>query len=311
MPVESLTVCLLKKLELETFFRPSGLFEILGAICQEGNQAEKTQLLRQDDYMAICHKLQHALTRLLSYNVANENLAAAAIRWPQLFQGATVRFLPSIDPKPHAFDNFRMLGTKAMLQDLGFDNEFIKDATPLWPRLSYRRNGCIEDIRNQRKVHAEIQLWSHIKHDTFIPFRLRKPRTDNSSPMRRIIGVSKLTCRLCHWYFKGLGPDLVAIRSSSLNVYHRWALPTSLPSEDITEGFCSRLHSELESVLRGEEVKRTETDTDSQPNSARPHAFPEGSSDGSSDSNSSGVWSGGECGTLSVESDSEVEKVEM
>lgn len=253
--------------------------------------------------------------RILSYNDAVENFAATALRWPSLFRDVAVTCLPSIGPKPYRFYNFAQLGTKKVFHELRFYSRVTKNATKRWPGLDAKINKYGPHVVSERGVHAEIQLWNHVKESlpNFFPFHPDRPLAYKASSSHRVvIGVSKLTCRLCHWFFRGAETrQLVVIRSSSLNIYHRWALPSLLSARGIPKELCNEVDSELSRILisRGK-VHRTETDTDSEPNSPRSVTFSDESSPDTSDHHASGVSSDEERATSFTESAPDLEKAD-
>lgn len=307
--VVDLTLDFMRKLESERSLPMRGIFGCLDILLTNKTQVHKTH------YLAQWHKLQHALKRLLSLHDTIEVFAARAKEWPQLFKDATVHFLRSKKPKAYKFNEDVHLNS--FLQSLRFDAETTRK-TKSRGVLEKELNKCIQGIpgrKNKRQVHAEIQLWTYItkmrSSSGFVPFRPGRAHTTEDAATRRIvIGVSKLTCRLCHWFFQGIGPDPVVIRPSSLNVYHRWALPYLPPDSEITTRLYDELGHESSSLLGGRNAHRTETDTDSEPNTPGIFMFSGESSKTPSELSTSGIWSDADLSTSSIESGPELGKVE-
>lgn len=232
--------------------------------------AEKDIKLGQNHYLTVCHRLWHAMKRVLSYNDGVVNFATTSMRWPNLFKGVTVELLPCINPEPHRFSEIGKLNAEKGFSELNLDINDVNRTRDKWPGLDCELNKCGQDLLdNKRRVHAELQLWGHIKQlPNFVPFYPAKTHAHESlSEGRVVIGVSKPTCFLCHLFFQEAGAELLVIRSSSMNVYHRWALSQSLSAEGIPRMLYDKVDGELSRVLEGREIRRTETDTDSEPNS--------------------------------------------
>lgn len=297
--------------------KPSNIFDLLDTLVSTGKQAENNMPLGRDNYLAICHKLRHALRRITSYHDAAENLVATARKWPQLFQGATVDFHSSIDPKLYISGKLFELEIEELLREIGLKCDVEKVARD-WPALADERNKRVQDVLSQSRTHAEIQLWAHIRRiSAFVPFRPGRTYASEAATRRRtVIGVSKLTCLLCHWFFQEVGLENIVIRSSCLNVYHRWTLPELSPDSDITSRLNDRLSHELSTVLsiKGHgRIRRTETDTDSQPKSPSTFIDSDESSCEASEPNASESEVSSEKGQSisSVESDLDIVKADM
>lgn len=258
-------------------------------------------------HLVIWHRIQHALNRILSLQDSFRILTATAIEWPQLFKDVTITFLPTA-PQPYSIGNFYRRELQELLQELGFDKD-TSDADSMWPGLLKMLD--TRSATNGRQAHAEIQLWSHINDHIpeIVPFRPDRPGVYDPTH-RLVIGVSKMTCSLCYWFFQNIGPRRTVIRSSSLNVYHRWALPDLRFDSEIRLMLYAALDLELSRALREAKIERTETDTDSAPNSAGLFIVSDESSCESSDPYSSEVFSDGGQGESSTESDPDIRKVD-
>lgn len=291
----------MKLLEDDRSLKGDGIFTSLDILLANRKRVDKSH------YLALWHEFQHGLKRILSLQDSLGVIAAAAREWPQLFQGVTVNFLESSSDKAYSLQRVDHL--ERFLQSLDLDEQTTKKAKSICGlgRLNREIQG---DPRkeNRRSIHAELQLWAHIrKTSDFVPFHPWRPHTSNVAANTRVIGVSKLTCRLCHWFFQNVDSHRVVIKPSSWNVYPRWALP-SLPKDP---DFAIRLHNELAHELSRvlvakEEVQRTETDTDSTPNSASIFtSFSGESSYASSNLDNSDFWSHVGLGTSSIGSGSD------
>lgn len=287
-------------LEGQRCLKADGIFASLEILLANRTRVDKSH------YLALWHELQHALKRILSLQDSLAVIAAAAIEWPELFQGVTVDFLQSRCRKAYILQRVDHLET--FLRGLGLSEQTKEKAMSI--------NGLFRELnkdiqgdpnkKNKRSIHAEIQLWAHIRKTSgFVPFHPGRPYTSKDTENTSVIGVSKLTCRLCHWFFQNVDSHPVVIRPSSWNVYHRWALPSLPKDPDITRRLHDDLARELSRVLAGGEVQRTETDTDSQPNSPGIFDVSVESSYASSDFDNSCVLSHIGSGTSSIESDSD------
>lgn len=282
-------IVFLKLLDSQETVSGSGLFGILKTIVERGKfeEAQNGVILGRNDCFSVCHRLWHALKRVLSYKDAIENFAVTVKRWPDLFTGITIKTTTSIDPKPYNFSNFDRLDVTKLFKELNPGIHDDESARKKWHGLDKKLGKCGQELTNERRVHAEVKLWSHIEQElsTFVPFSPANPHAyDISSNKRVVIGVSKPTCILCHLFFQKAAADRLVIRSSSMNVYHRWALPSFLSAAGIPEMLYDAMDYELSEVLKGGETQRSENDTDSAPNSASlasllPYSFPSDTSD--------------------------------
>lgn len=301
-----LTIFFVQKLRFEEFLKLDGTSDPLNVQIVYQKRVEGTKGLRKKPHPVLWHKVQHALKRFSSLHDAVEIFAATAIDWPQLFRDPVVRFLESSPSIDYGITTLGNLESEYFFENLGLDASTTEWAKSR-PCLGHEIKRCIQGNRNGRRIHAEVQLWIHTRtqgsEHKFVPFRPGRPHTrELSANYRVVIGVSKLTCRLCHWYFQALGPHRVAIRSSSLNVYDRWALPSLAVDHDIPRVLYHNLADELSRVLGGGQIHRTETDTDSEPNSPDTLVFSDTSSYTSSERNVSGNDSGEALDTSSTES---------
>ncbi|KAI7773644.1 hypothetical protein LA080_010206 [Diaporthe eres] len=292
----------MEKLEAQRSLRSDGIFPSLDILLANRAQVDKSH------YLALWHEFQHGLKRILSLQDSLAVIAAAAREWPELFKGVTVHFLQSSCGKAYRLQRVDHLET--FLRRLGLDDHTTEKAMSRHG-LSREINKDIQGDpykQNKRSVHAEIQLWAHIRRTSdFVPFHPGRPHTSKGAANTSVIGVSKLTCRLCHWLFQNVDSHRVVIRPSSWNVYHRWAIPSLPKDPDITRRLHNELADEISRVLAGGEVQRTETDTDSAPNSAGIFFVPGESSCDSSDLDNSGIWShvGWSTSSTATESDSD------
>lgn len=291
----------------ESLKSDGGIFGSLATHVEYGKGVEGMEGLPNEHHSVLWHKVQHALKRILSFQDVVEIFAITARDWPQLFRNPVVKFLESSPSMAYGIKSLGSFESECFLRSLDLDISTTERAYSR-PGLGDQLKNCIRGNRNgRRRIHAEVQLWIYIQslETKFVPFRPGRPHTGELSASHRIvIGVSKLTCRLCHWFFQTLGPHTVAIRSSSLNVYDRWALPSLAADFDIPRVLYYNLAHEISRVLAGGEVQRTETDTDSAPNSAGISVAPGESSYASSDFENSGFWSHVGMSTSSIESDS-------
>lgn len=292
----------MQELENERNLLEGGIFDSLDILL-----AGKMQVNRSH-YLGLWHELQHALKRMLSLHDAFGVFEATARKWPRLFRGVTVKFLWSKNPKAYRLEKFDHFN--AFVPSLDLDGRVMKKAKSRYG-LGREVNKSIQGAvgqKNKRFIHAELQLWAYVRkmfeEKTSVPYlpgRMHESEATKSPAV--VIGVSKLTCRLCHWFFQGVNSHRIVIRPSSWNVYHRWALPSLPQDPDIIKKLDNELSRELSSVLVGGKVQRTETDTDSAPNSASLYVYFDQSSNASSDPNGSDGWSFEERSTSSVESD--------
>lgn len=293
----------MEKLEAQRSLKADGIFAALDILLANRAQVDKSH------YLALWHEFQHALKRMLSLQDSLAVIAAAAREWPELFKGVTVHFLHSSWGKAYRLQRVDHL--EPFLQRLGLDDRTTENAMSRHG-LSREINKDIQGDpykQNKRSIHAEIQLWAHIRRTSdFVPFHPGRPHTNKGAANSSVVGVSKLTCRLCHWFFQNVDSHRVVIRPSSWNVYHRWALPSLPKDPDITERLHDELAHEISRVLAGGEVQRTETDTDSAPNSAGLFSVSGESSCDSSDSNNSGGWSHVGWGTSSTATESDSDR---
>lgn len=297
----NLAVEFMQRLENE---RSSGIFGALDILVAERSQ------VRKGHYLALWHNLQHALKRMLSLHDAFGVFAATAREWPQLFRDPTVKFLRSSHPKAYRLQPFDKLDV--FLQGLNFDVKTTRQAI-LRSYLEKELKKCVQGVagmKNKRLIHAEVQLWAAIrKAEKFAPFHpWRSHQSEDAATPAVVIGVSKLTCRLCHWFFESVDSPRIVIRPSSWNVYHRWALPNLSKDLNIARRLDNELAHELRCVLNGGDFRRTETDTDSEPNSPGILSVSGESSCASSVLNSSEAWSHVGWATSSVESGPDLEK---
>lgn len=300
----------MRKLKAQRSLQEDGVFGSLDILIAGRTQVNKSH------YLVLWHELQHALKRMLSLHDAFGVFEATARQWPRLFQDISVKFLWSKNSKAYRLEKVDHFSSFVRSLDLDNDNPTTEEATSkhgLGREVNNSIQGAV-DKKNKRFVHAELQLWAHMwklfEEKTSVPFipgRLHESEATTSPTV--IIGVSKLTCRLCHWFFQGVNSHRIVIRSSSWNVYHRWALPSLPQDPDIITRLDKELSHELSAVLVGGRVKRTETDTDSAPNSASLYVHSDESSYASSDPNGSDGWSHEERrSTFSVESDPDLGK---
>lgn len=291
----------IQHLKTQEELRLDGIFGFLNILVEEGKCVEGMKGLNKEHSSVLCHKIQHALKRILLLRGAVEVFARTARDWPQLFQRPTVRFLESESRERYGIKKFDESEIEQFLESLKLCESTMQLAK-MKPGLGDRVQEVIQKNSNGRQAHAELQLWSYIQGlQAFLPFRPESSHGNEASESQRIvIGVSKMTCRLCHWFFMEVGWHKVAIRPSSLNVYHRWALPSLPCSSDILSTLSQKLAEELSRVLRGGCIQRTETDTDSEPNTPVCWISSDDSSNYASNSNISGIWSDGELDTSSI-----------
>lgn len=297
--VVKLTLRFMQTLEGQRSLEADGIFASLDTLLASRARVHKSH------YLALWHEFQHGLTRILSLQDSLAVIAAAAREWPELFQGVTIDFLRLSRPKAYRLQRVDHL--EVFLRCLGLNDQTTEKAISR-RGLGRQLNKDIQGTpgkKNKRSIHAEIQLWAHVRSiSNFGPFHPGRQHASKGAENTRVFGVSKLTCRLCHWFFQNIDSPRIVIRPSSWNAYHGWALPSFPQDRDITRRLHSELAHELSRVLAGGEVQRTETDTDSAPNSASIFNVPGESSYASSDFDNSGFWSHAGLGTSSIESDS-------
>lgn len=298
----NLALDFMRKLKSQRNLQERGIFGSLDILIAGRTEVDKGH------YLVLWHELQHALKRMLSLHDVFGVFEDTARHWPQLFQGVTVKFLWSKNSKAYRLEKVDHFNS--FIRSLDLDARRTEEATSKYG-LGREVNNSIQGAvnkKNRRFIHAELQLWAHVKklfeEKTSVPFlpgRIHESEATTNPAV--VIGVSKLTCRLCHWFFQGVNSHRIVIRPSSWNVYHRWAL-SSLPQDpDIMTKLDNELSHELSSVLVGGRVQRTETDTDSAPNSASLYIYFDQSSNASSGPNGSDGWSLEERSTSSLESD--------
>lgn len=303
----NLALDFMRKLKSQRNLQERGIFGSLDILIAGRTQVDKSH------YLVLWHEFQHALKRMLSLHDAFGVFEDTARQWPQLYQDVTVKFLWSRNSKAYRLEKVDHFNS--FVRSLDLDAQTTVEAISKYG-LGREVNNSIQgavDKKNKRFIHAELQLWAYVRkmfrEKTSVPFlpgRMHESEATKSPAV--VIGVSKLTCRLCHWFFQSIDSHRIVIRPSSWNVYQRWALPNLPQDPDKTTRLDHKLRHELSRVLVGGKVQRTETDTDSAPNSASLCVYSNQSSHDSSDPNGSDGWSHEEWSTFSVESDPEVGK---
>jgi hypothetical protein len=169
-------------------------------------------------------ELRHALNRLYVYRHTAEVIVAASSKWPELFQGFSVDFVPSARLAGLPMSN-TTLSTKDMIRSAfeGANMDRVQEHL-----ASLLQNGLEQYLSREksqrfikRSVHCEVHLRDFLVRSKF----------DDASYFwndTMFIATSKPPCRLCYYHFS-LTRDF-KLQSSHMNTYPKWRLP------DIYEG---------------------------------------------------------------------------
>jgi hypothetical protein len=166
--------------------------------------------------------LRHYLERLYSYRQATESILNAKSTFPELFQKFIITPIPSSRPSPRPLPRSPALTAdniiKRMLSEDEDSSSYISlaEASPKI-FLNMRIQEQVAKRGFRPVVHAEILVHDYI-------LNLQTQDTARYWNNWKYIGVSKPTCRLCHYYFDE-HPDRVQVRRSHLNLYPNWRFP--------------------------------------------------------------------------------------
>ncbi len=179
--------------------------------------------------------VRYAIGRLHSYSIAIEVFVEARNRWPELFVGFEVTYVPSAPPGviPLQMKRDRCRGHN-ILQCLNAERDVFDAYEAFNPDLSGKIDAELKtrikasDDKFYTIIHAEVNLADNIYREHIINADAEGPmQFFNENIYGCYIGSSKPTCLLCDLFFD-VHPMGFRRRSSHWNLYVKWRVPEGM-----------------------------------------------------------------------------------